>query len=50
MATTLGVATLSYAPFCFFNLLNPLVAAIYGWAQISIAPRDDQATNSTASS
>jgi Na+:H+ antiporter, NhaC family len=30
MATTLGVATLSYAPFAFLNLLNPLVAAIYG--------------------
>ena len=30
MAQTLGVATLPYAPFAFFNLINPLVAAIYG--------------------
>ena len=37
MAGTLGVATLTYAPFCFFNLINPLVAALYGWTDISIA-------------
>ena len=36
MAGTLGVATLTYLPFCFFNLINPLVAAFYGWAGISI--------------
>ncbi len=40
MAGALGVATLTYAPFCFFNLINPLVAAFYGWANISIAPRE----------
>ena len=38
MAGTLGVATLTYAPFCFFNLINPLVAAIYGWANVSVVP------------
>ena len=37
MASTLGVATLTYAPFCFFNLINPLVAALYAWTNISIA-------------
>ena len=26
MAATLGVATTSYLPFAFFNLINPLVA------------------------
>lgn len=34
MTATLGVSTLSYLPFAFFNLLNPLVAAfmaIAGW-------------------
>ncbi len=50
MATTLGVATLSYAPFCFFNLLNPLVAAIYGWTQISIAPLDERAGDPASTS
>jgi Na+:H+ antiporter, NhaC family len=37
MAGTLGVATLTYAPFAFFNLINPLVAAFYGFTGISIA-------------
>lgn len=34
MAATLGVPTLAYLPFAFFNLLNPLIAAlmaIAGW-------------------
>ena len=38
MAQTLGVATLTYAPFAIFNLLNPVVAAVYGFANIGIAP------------
>jgi NhaC family Na+:H+ antiporter len=37
MATTLGVSTFTYAPFAFFNLINPFVAAIYGFANIGIA-------------
>ena len=36
MAQTLGVATFAYAPFAFFNLLNPLVAAIYGFTGFTI--------------
>jgi NhaC family Na+:H+ antiporter len=36
MAQTLGVATVAYAPFAFFNLINPLVAALYGFTGISI--------------
>ena len=39
MATTLGVPTLTYAPFVFFNLLNPLVAASYAILNVGIAPR-----------
>ena len=39
MATTLGVPTLAYAPFAFFNLLNPLVAALYGILNVAVAPR-----------
>jgi NhaC family Na+:H+ antiporter len=35
-AQTLGVATLTYAPFAFFNLINPLVAAIYGFTGFTI--------------
>ncbi|HEY0971663.1 MAG TPA: Na+/H+ antiporter NhaC [Gemmatimonadales bacterium] len=36
MAQTLGVATFAYAPFAFFNLVNPLVAAAYGFADFRI--------------
>ena len=43
MAQTLGVSTLTYAPFAFFNLINPLVAAFYGFARIGIAPLDPAA-------
>ena len=38
MAQTLGVSTLTYAPFAFFNIVNPLIAMAYGYAQIGIAP------------
>jgi NhaC family Na+:H+ antiporter len=36
MAGTLGVATLTYLPFAFFNIINPLVAIILGFTGISI--------------
>jgi NhaC family Na+:H+ antiporter len=44
MSATLGVATLQYAPFAFFNLLCPLIAILYGFAGIAlkpVAPRDN---------
>ena len=42
MATTLGVPTLTYAPFAFFNLLNPFVAALFAFLNIGIAPRQPE--------
>ena len=36
MSQALGVATLTYLPFCFFNLVNPFVAAIYGFTGFTI--------------
>jgi NhaC family Na+:H+ antiporter len=36
MAQTLGVATFVYAPYAFFNLINPIVAAIYGFTGFTI--------------
>ena len=36
MSQTLGVATFAYAPFCFFNLLNPIISAIYGFTGFTI--------------
>jgi len=41
MTTTLGVATGAYWFFCFFNLLNPLISAIYGFTGFTIAPADE---------
>jgi NhaC family Na+:H+ antiporter len=39
MAQTLGVATTSYAPFAFFNLLNPLVALAYAATGVTLTRR-----------
>ncbi len=36
IAQTLGVATLTYAPYCFFNLLSPMIAALYGFTNFTI--------------
>ena len=38
MAATLGVATVSYAPYAFFNLLCPVIAIIYGFAHVALKP------------
>ncbi len=53
MAATLGVPTLAYLPFCFFNLINPLVSVFYGFAgirieRISAPPADSAAPASQA--
>ncbi len=36
MAQTLMVPTLSYLPYCFLNLINPVIAAIYGFTGFTI--------------
>lgn len=41
MAQTLGVATFAYAPFAFFNLINPVVSAVYGLTGFTIEKLDD---------
>ena len=38
MAGTLGVATFAYLPYCFFNLINPIIALIYGFLNFKISP------------
>jgi len=43
MSTTLGVATGAYLPWCFLNLLNPLISIFYGftgWTIEKIEPSD----------
>jgi NhaC family Na+:H+ antiporter len=36
-AGVLGVATLTYLPYCFFNLLSPLMTILFAYASIKIA-------------
>ena len=43
MAATLGVATLAYLPFVFFNLINPVVSVIYGYTGFTIERIDETA-------
>ena len=38
------VATLTYAPFAFFNILNPFVAAAYGFTGIGIQRLEESET------
>ena len=35
-ASVLGVATLAYAPYCFFNILSPFMTVLYGYLSIKI--------------
>lgn len=44
MASTLGVATLAYLPFAFFNLCNPIISIIYGYTGFKIIPVEDGQT------
>ena len=37
-AATLGVPTLTYLPYAFVNLLNPLTAIVYGITRFTITP------------
>lgn len=40
MSGTLGVATFAYLPYCFFNLICPVVAVLYGFMNFKITPLD----------
>lgn len=35
-ASVLGVATLVYVPFCFFNIISPFMTILYGYLKIGI--------------
>lgn len=47
MAAALGVATIAYLPFAFFNLINPLVSIIYGYTGFTITRIKDDAVPAT---
>ena len=42
MAATLGVPTLAYLPFAFFNLINPLISVVYGFTGFTIKTIDEE--------
>lgn len=48
MSATLGVATLAYLPFAFFNLVNPLVSIFYGYTGFTIKRLDAEPEATTA--
>ncbi|MDN3667931.1 Na+/H+ antiporter NhaC [Echinicola jeungdonensis] len=35
-ASVLGVATLTYAPYCFFNIISPFMTVLYGYLKLGI--------------
>ncbi|MEM8660961.1 MAG: Na+/H+ antiporter NhaC, partial [Pseudomonadota bacterium] len=43
MSATLGIATLEYAPYAFFNYLCPIIAIIYAFIGFALKPADDAA-------
>jgi Na+:H+ antiporter, NhaC family len=38
MAGTLAVTTIAYLPYCFFNLINPIIALFFAFLNVKIAP------------
>ncbi len=48
MAATLGVATMSYLPFAFFNLLNPLMTIMFAFGGIRMLTVDGDEEDSKA--
>ena len=36
MSASLGIATFSYLPYCFFNLVNPVIAILYALLNVKI--------------
>jgi NhaC family Na+:H+ antiporter len=41
MSTYLGVPTIEYIPYCFLNLINPIVSIIFGFTGITIMKLED---------
>lgn len=42
LAGTLGIATFSYAPYCFFNIFCPITTIVYGMYNFTIEPIDSE--------
>jgi NhaC family Na+:H+ antiporter len=46
MAATLGVATISYLPYAFFNLINPFMAILLAVTGIGITKQESSQKSS----
>jgi NhaC family Na+:H+ antiporter len=46
-AAALGVPTIAYLPYAFFNLINPLVSIIYGYTGFTITRIKDDVVLAT---
>ena len=44
-AAVLSIGTLTYLPYCFFNLISPLMTLLFAWAMIKIKRLDDKTPN-----
>jgi NhaC family Na+:H+ antiporter len=42
MTSTLGIATITYLPFAFLNILNPFISMFYGFTGISMEKMTDE--------
>ena len=47
MAATLAVATTAFLPFCFFNILNPLITVAFGFLGLRMLPSPRGTTRGT---
>ncbi len=44
MISTLGLTAWTYVPYCFLNIINPIVSVIYGWTGITMMKKEDDPT------
>ncbi len=44
MSKTLGISTMAYIPFCFLNLINPIISIIYGYTGFTMEKLEVQAS------
>lgn len=48
-ASVLGIGTLVYLPYCFFNLISPFMTLLYAWFMIKIKRIDQSAIDGSGS-
>jgi NhaC family Na+:H+ antiporter len=41
MQTSLGISTIEYLPYCFLNLVNPIVSIVFGYTGITMMKLED---------